>query len=165
MKIYISSSWKNRDRVRALAVLLRAAGHEVYDFTDPGCRQGVPEVPPEQFPEQFDPKKHVYRDYLDVPLWRAAVECNRRALKWCEACVLLLPAGCDSHADWVLAVGLGKITCVVGHPVAEERTPSHHWADDLLLNDEEVPPWANTWNHLLERADHYLSRLSWRKDQ
>lgn len=52
--IYLSSSWKNRDRVRSLAIALRAAGHDVYDFTNPACRN-VPEIPPERFPDNSLP--------------------------------------------------------------------------------------------------------------
>lgn len=140
-KIYISSSWKQRERVRALALVLRADGHEVYDFTDPACRR-APEIPPEAFPEQFDPQKHVYRDYLNSqPHWRGAVFGNREALKWCDAVVLLLPCGNDAHADWALAVGMGKHSCVVGHPVAGDRTPSHLWADALLDHDAQARGW------------------------
>ena len=51
MKIYISSSWKNRERVRNYAMLLRKREHEVYDFTDKNCRE-TQEIPPEKFPEQ-----------------------------------------------------------------------------------------------------------------
>jgi hypothetical protein len=36
-RIYISSSWKNRVRVREIADLLRLHGYDVYDFTDPRC--------------------------------------------------------------------------------------------------------------------------------
>lgn len=37
--IYLSSSWKNRERVRALACALREElGFGVYDFTDPASR-------------------------------------------------------------------------------------------------------------------------------
>lgn len=150
VKVYISASWKQRERVRALAVALRDAGHEVYDFTDPACRRAITgrecqEIPPEQFPEQFDPALHVYREYIAaVPQWRAAVEGNRQALRWCDAVVLLLPAGADSHADWALAVGMGKKTAVVGEPRAGDRTPSHLWADALLVADVEVPGWLAT---------------------
>lgn len=81
MNIYISSSWKNRERVRALAIALRGQGHEVYDCTDPACRK-APEIPPEAFPEQFDPDKHVYGDYLQTVLhWRQAVYGNLEALR------------------------------------------------------------------------------------
>lgn len=135
-KIYISSSWKNRIRVRELANLLRSDGYWVYDFTDPACRQS-PEIPPEKFPEAFDPAKHIYADYLQsVPEWHEAVECNRRAILACDICVLLLPCGADSHADWGVAVGAGKPSIVMGHPKAGERTPSHMWANAIISDDD-----------------------------
>lgn len=143
MNIYISSSWKNRDRVRKLAIALREAGHDVYDFTDPSCRQ-TPEIPPEKFPEEFDPDKHVYREYLDVPEWKAAVQCNRQALAKCDAVALLLPCGNDGHADWALAVGMRKLSAVVGSPRKGERTPSHWWADILLDKDEDFISWISS---------------------
>jgi hypothetical protein len=139
--IYISSSWKNRDRVRALAVAMRAAGFAVYDFTDPACRE-TPEIPPEKFPDSFDPSCHTYRDYLaGTPEWHTAVECNRHALDNCSAVVLLLPCGADAHADWAYGVGRGKPSAVVGHPPAGERTPTHLWASALLRDESEVVPW------------------------
>lgn len=138
MYIYISSSWKNRDRVRAFAVALRAMGHEVYDFTDPLSRK-APEIPPEMFPEQFDPARHNYADYLNtVAHWRVAVYGNLAAIQRCDLCVLLLPCGADSHADWGVAVGAGKFSIVVGHPKAGERTPSHLWAEKLVADDAEA---------------------------
>ena len=144
MNIYISSSWKNRERVRAFAIALRAQGHEVYDFTDPASRKS-PEIPPEAFPEQFDPNKHNYGEYLNaVPNWRSAVYTNLEAIHHCDLCVLLLPCGADSRADWGVAVGLGKRTIVVGHPKAGERTPSHLWAEKLLQNEVKALAYLST---------------------
>lgn len=136
--IYLSSSWKNRDRVRALAVSLRHAGFEVYDFTDPACRN-VPEIPPEKFPENFDPEKHVYGDYITAfPEWRAAVDCNRNALDRCEAVILLLPCGNDGHADAYYALGKNKRLIVAGQPKAGDRTPTHMWAEKIVPTDEDA---------------------------
>ncbi len=137
MNVYISSSWKNRDQVRALAINLRNYGHEVYDFTDPDCRS-VPEIPPEKFPEEFDPQVHVYSEYINRPEWRAAVECNRKALCNCDVVVLLLPCGTDAHADWALGMGMGKRSIIVGHPCKGERSPVHLWADALVEKSEHA---------------------------
>jgi hypothetical protein len=140
--LYISSSWKQRERVRNLAIQLRNVGLTVYDFTDPACRD-TPEVPPEKYPEQFDPEKHIYREYLESqPEWKMAVECNRRALNNSSMVVLLLPCGLDSHADWAYAVGKGKYTAVVGSPKAGERTPSHMWCDEMLDSDDDIEGWC-----------------------
>jgi hypothetical protein len=139
MNVYLSSSWKNRERVRALARLLRAEGHEVYDFTDPACRN-TPEIPPERFPEQFDPGKHVYREYIQsVPEWRAAVECNQAALENAAVVVLMLPCGNDAHADAYWALGRYAKLIVCGQPRKGDRTPTHLWAHMIVDRDEDVP--------------------------
>jgi hypothetical protein len=143
LKIYLSSSWKLREQVRKLAIRLRNAGCEVHDFTDPACRKS-PEIPPEMYPEVFDPEKHNYFDYLNQnPNWRAAVTDNQRALRWCDVVVLMLPCGNDAHADWAFAIGAGKKTCVLGHPWKGDRIPSHLWADAFFKTEEEVVAWLS----------------------
>lgn len=140
MNIYISASWKLRHDVRSLADMLRNAGHEVYDFTDPKCRN-TPEMPPEKYPEQFDPLCHNYRKYLDKDEWRAAMMCNKDALDWCDQCWLLLPCGLDATADWAYAVGRGKATVVIGDPPAGERSPTHLWADAMFPRVLQALEW------------------------
>lgn len=136
--VYISSSWKNRDRVRVFAEALRKHGVSAYDFTDPSCR-GTPEKSPK---EPFDPSKHVYGDYLQEPVWRKTVFENQAALRQCRVCVLLLPCGNDAHADWAYAVSECKRTAVVGHPPAGERSTTHLWADVILETDRTAVLWC-----------------------
>lgn len=140
--VYLSSSWKNRDRVRALAIRIEAeAGLRVFDFTNPACRN-VPEIPPERFPVQFDSSKHKYMHYIQaVPEWRAAVQFNRQVIERCRVAVLMLPCGNDAHADWAYAVGRGLRTAVVGSPKDGDRTPSHMWCDAFCGEDEGVLRW------------------------
>ncbi|WP_027365754.1 hypothetical protein [Desulfotruncus alcoholivorax] len=140
MKIYISSSWKNRDTVRELAIKLRELGHRVYDFTDPNCRKS-PEIPPEKYPEQFDPSIHKYSEYINIPELKQAVMDNKRAINWANFIILLLPCGSDSHADWALGVGLGKRSVVVGQPLKGERSPVHHWADRIFDYVDDFIKW------------------------
>lgn len=145
LKIYISSSWKNRDRVRKLAEGIREAGHEVYDFTDPASREGIKEIPPEMFPKNFNPEKDNYREYLNSrPEWRQAVERNRVALHWCNTVIMLLPCGDDAHADAFYGLGHGAALAIVGSPKAGDRTPTHLWAHALLDSDDEVIPWVKS---------------------
>lgn len=140
MNIYISSSWKNRDKVRELAAQLRGFGHEVYDFTDPACRK-TPEIPPEKYPEKFNPDIHKYSEYINKPEWIGAVMENKGAIHWADFIVLLLPCGSDSHADWALGVGLGKGSVVVGQPRKGERSPVHHWADKIFDDVQGFIDW------------------------
>lgn len=136
MKIYISSSWKNRTQVREMAMRLRHAGHWIYDFTDPACRK-MPEIPPEKYPEEFDPEKHVYRDYIHKEDWISAVTENREAIEAADLIVLLLPCGIDAHADWAYGVGRGIPSYVVGSPRKGERSPVHIWANYIFDDTEE----------------------------
>lgn len=140
MNIYISSSWKNRDRVRKIAVSLRSIGHDVYDFTDPSCRT-CPEIPPERFTELFDPEIHKYSEYIKIPEYMEAVNCNRKSIEWADLIILLLPCGNDSHADWALGVGMGKKSIVVGHPHKGERSPVHNWANMIVETEDEMYDW------------------------
>ncbi|ATW26955.1 hypothetical protein [Candidatus Formimonas warabiya] len=140
MRIYISASWKKRVLVRELAETLRAHNHEVFDFTDPECRRNH-ETPPEMFPEQFDPVKHIYSQYLNRKEWRNAVNENREAIKWADLIILLLPCGIDATADWALGIGMGKHSIIVGYPDKGDRSEVHLWADALLNSVEEVVPW------------------------
>jgi hypothetical protein len=159
--VYISSSWKNRERVREVANLLRSKGFSAYDFTDPRCRE-TEEIPPKKFPKQFDPEIHVYSYYLNRPEWREAVEENRRTLNTCNAVILLLPCGIDATADWAYAVGRGVPSVVVGHPRKGERSPVHLWADamvetveeavELLCTDLRGPAWE-VGEHRKESSD------------
>jgi hypothetical protein len=136
--IYISSSWKMRDQVRQLADRLQETGLSVYDFTNPACRDS-PEIPPEEFPEQFDPEKHDHGDYLrSVPVWRDAMDSNRKALDSCSIVVLLLPCGLDAHADAYYALGRGKRLIVCGSPHKGDRTLTHLWAEVILPSPQDV---------------------------
>jgi len=134
--IFIAASWKQRKRVRRLAEKLRQLNFGVYDFTDPSCRKAE-EIPPEKFPEQFDPERHNYWEYLDKPEWNSAIEENRQNLDCCQMLVLLLPCGIDATADWAYAIGKGKRTFIIGHPNTGERSPVHLWTDKWFSCEKE----------------------------
>lgn len=133
MKIYISSSWKNRDEVRRLAGSLRALGHDVYDFTDGasrrrwasrlGLREDVTEVPPELYLEKFDPAKHKYSEYLSgLSAYHEAVRCNLAAIRDCDMCVLLLPCGAATPIGAPLwALGRRRVSSVTHQLVSALR--------------------------------------------
>ena len=136
MNIYISSSWKNREIVRELAQGLRTKGENVFDFTNPQDRKCEP-IPPERYLEQFDPDKHNYFEYLNKPEWGDAVRENRKKLTQSDVVILLLPCGIDATADWAFAVGKGKYTIIIGHPLKGERSPVHLWADWFVKDVDE----------------------------
>ena len=138
MKIYISSSWKNREKVREMALRLREDGHKVWDFTDPSCRK-TEEFPHEKRPEPWNPKKHKsYSERLRDPGMYAAVMNNQEAIRWSDMVILLLPCGLDAHADWAYGIGLGKATIITGTPHPGDTVYTHCWADRAIDNPDDI---------------------------
>jgi len=106
MKIYVASSWRNAYQ-QGVVELLRHLGHEVYDFRnpapgntgfawsaiDPGWQGWMPDE---------------YRDALQHPVAKYASGLDIGALRWCEACVLVLPSGRSASWEFGYAMGAGK---------------------------------------------------------
>lgn len=110
-KIYLASSWRNRDQPKAVEIL-RDAGHEVYDFRHPlpkntGFSWG--DIAADWL--SWSPNKFV--DSLDNSIVRAGFNSDKAALDWCDTCVLLLPCGRSAHLEAGYAIGQGKPTLIV----------------------------------------------------
>jgi len=142
--IFIASSWKERSRVRELANTLREFEFPVYDFTDPSCRES-PEIPPEKYPEPFDPEKKSYWEYLHSYEWYKAMEENRKNIDCCSMLILLLPCGIDATADWAYAVGKEKETYIIGEPRAGERSPVHLWTTGWFPEENSFVFHLSEW--------------------
>ena len=111
-KIYLASSWRNPNQPRAVE-MLRAAGHEVYDFRNPkpdkpGFSWGdVAEDWKGWWPGEF------IRKGLKHPIAEGAFKTDKDALDWCDTCVLLLPCGRSAHLEAGYAIGRDKPTLIV----------------------------------------------------
>lgn len=119
--IYISSSWENREAVRKIAAKMRQQGYEVYDFSDPTCRN-TSVIPAEGFPNPYDPSKGTYSNYLNnVPNYFDAVIENKRAVDNADLIVLLLPCDDEAYAEWAYGIGTGNARSLLDvlHPVTE----------------------------------------------
>ena len=146
MKIYISSSWKNRNLVREISNRIRKLGHKVYDFTDPRCRASE-EITMEKLHRVGRAEvylKSSYKEHLARAEWMSAVLENKRALNSCDLVILLLPCGIDAHSDWAYAVGRNKRTIIVGTPEEGERSLVHLWADRLFECSLDAINWLET---------------------
>lgn len=115
MKIYLASSWRNELQPAAVE-LLRAAGHEVYDFRHPpgGDHLGFSWSDVDPNWQAWTPKE--YTEALDHPIARAGFESDFGAMQWADAGVLLLPCGRSAHleAGWIM--GAGKPVVIVIDP-------------------------------------------------
>ena len=111
MKIYVASSWRNPWQPGVVA-LLRTLDHEVYDFREPKPGEdgfSWREVDPEW--QEWSPER--YRAGLAHPVAQAGFKSDMDALKWCDACVAVLPHGRSAALEVGWACGAGKKTAVL----------------------------------------------------
>lgn len=109
-KIYLAASWRNAYHAQVLSDL-RTAGHEVYDFKNPG---------PEDKGFSWDSIDPKWRDWapeqlkaaLKHPLAVRGHDNDHSAMEWCNTCVLLLPSGNSAHLEAGWCSGRGKPTVV-----------------------------------------------------
>jgi DNA-binding transcriptional regulator YiaG len=111
MRIYVASSWRNLLQ-QAIVHALRRIGHEVYDFRNPvpgndGFRWT--EIDPDW--KYWSPGQ--YREALKHPIAERGYSYDIDALKACEACVLVLPAGRSASWEFGYAMGQGKKAYVI----------------------------------------------------
>jgi hypothetical protein len=153
MKIYCASSWRN-PWCPKVVVLLRGEGHDVYDFREP-----VPgehgfhwsEIDPQW--ENWTPQH--YRVALQSPIAENGFGRDMKALRECDACVLVQPCGRSAHLEIGWAAGAGKATAVF-FPTDIEPDPTFgpsklgqiepelmaKCADEILIGASELLEWA-----------------------
>lgn len=106
-RIYLASSWRNAYQPHAV-VMLREAGHDVYDFRNPP--NGVPGFAW----SEIDPDWQVwsaeeYRRLLTTsPIAARGYVTDFRGMEWADTCVLLLPCGRSAHLEAGWFAGRGK---------------------------------------------------------
>jgi hypothetical protein len=143
LKVYVASSWRN-ERQPEMVELLRADGHEVYDFREPtpgnhgfSWHEIDPTIP--RGPADLTLAPEQIRTMLNHPAADEGFALDMGALRWCEACVLLLPCGRSAHLEAGWASGAGKFTVAL----LAEGEPDLMWRmlDRLCVTPLEV---ANT---------------------
>ncbi|MGV3705428.1 MAG: hypothetical protein ACO1NU_08620 [Arcticibacter sp.] len=118
MNVYVASSWRN-DYQQQVVQRLRDQGHDVYDFKNPPSRTGFSwsDVDP-------DWKKWTNVQYLqglNHPISQAGFKSDFDAMKWADACVLVMPCGRSAHVEAGWMQGAGKPTFILldEHTTAE----------------------------------------------
>jgi plasmid maintenance system antidote protein VapI len=105
-KIYLASSWRNQYQPSVLEAL-RDAGHETYDFRNPGPGEHGfqwDEVDPNWL--AWDPE--TFRDALAHPISQHGFTNDYGAMQWADTGVLLLPSGRSAHFEAGYFNGAGK---------------------------------------------------------
>lgn len=107
MRVYVASSWRNPYQQSIVAVL-RAAGHEVYDFRNPPSRSGFQWSQIDEAWQSWSTAE--YRQALEHPAAVAGFKSDMDALQWCDVCVYVLPCGRSASLEVGWAAGAGKVT-------------------------------------------------------
>lgn len=120
--IYVASSWRNAHQP-SVVLLLRAAGHVVYDFRNPGPGDhgfGWSEVSDGHDVPLDVPR---FRAMLAKPRARDGFASDFRGMDAADTCVLVLPCGRSAHleAGWFCGAGRRLIVYIPpGAPVEPE---------------------------------------------
>lgn len=126
-KIYLASSWRNRDYPMVLDAV-RGAGHEVYDFRNPAPGNkgfGWNQIEPDHAKlwDTTDMGRQscaaAMGRFVDTvtthPVALAGYKLDKDALDWSDTCVLALPCGRSAHLELGYAAGQGKETFILLH--------------------------------------------------
>lgn len=111
-RIYLASSWRNKAQP-ALVKTLRDAGHQVYDFRNPGPdTRGFAWSELDADWQNWTAKQ--YRHHLTTnPIAARGYMNDFRAMEWADTCVLLLPCGRSAHLEAGWFTGRGKRLIIV----------------------------------------------------
>lgn len=107
----MASSWRNAVQPGVVAAL-RAAGHEVYDFRNPGS--GLHGFSWSEIdPEWRSWSAEEYAAALEHPAAVRGFGADFAAMQWADTCVLVQPCGRSAHLELGWAVGAGKRTAIL----------------------------------------------------
>jgi hypothetical protein len=149
-KIYVASSWRNRLQRRVVHVL-RAHGHDVYDFKHPATSTGRGFRWEDVFLTHADPS---YDDQSPADLTSATGYLNAlthpaadlgfrrdfQAMLGADTFVLVLPCGRSAHLELGWAVGAGKRTAIL---LDDPCTPElmYKMVDRIAAGLDELLDW------------------------
>lgn len=130
MKIYIASSWKNKEECLSLAGLLRNEGHKVDCFCDTSTGRysfhWSELVEREEDLADFDQVR-----FMADPRAERAFQEDKKWLDWAEAVVLLLPSNRSAHLEAGYIKGQGKLLYILGDFPPGEFEVMYGFADGI----------------------------------
>lgn len=133
-KIYVASSWRNEFYPEVVEVL-RAEGHEVYDFRNPPKGEGFKWSYVDPNYMEWTPEE--YRVQLEGPLAERQFKNDLEAMLACDTCVLVLPCGRSAHTEAGWFAGKGK-KVMVYIPVKQEPELMYKLFDGMACDLEEL---------------------------
>lgn len=140
MKIYVASSWRNEYLHRGTVEVLRAAGHDVYDFRHPrpddhGFSWG-------DIASQWKGwTVQEYQEALKHPIAEAGFKSDKDALDWAEVGVLVMPCGRSAHLELGYLAGQGKPCAILACEPMEPELMVKLCSGGVLGSFDELLVW------------------------
>lgn len=136
LRIYVASSWKN-PRQPEVVEALRTAGHEVYDFRNPGDgRPGFGWGQVDSSWREWSPRE--FRAALQHPVAAHGFERDMRALRNADATVMVLPCGKSAHLELGFAAGVGQRTLILCDADLQDPELMYLMSSDICLSIPEL---------------------------
>jgi len=135
MKIYVASSWRC-ELQPGVVTALRGAGHEVYDFRNP--RPGDSGFHWSEIDSEWkDWSPVAYRLALSHSVAEAGFKSDYDAMKWADACVLVLPCGRSAHLEAGWFIGYSRPVHIL---ILEKCEPEliYKMATSICLSIDEL---------------------------
>lgn len=167
-RIYVASSWRNEERQQYAVRILKACGHEVYDFREP--KEGErgfnwSEIDPEW--QQWNAEQFIAA--LDHPIAKKGFALDLEALATAHACLLVMPCGRSAHLELGYCRGARMPTAIwledsYAEPelmyklcelVTPDLAPVVQWAKKARQRWQQLVNLENTaeWNRAQERRE------------
>lgn len=119
-----------------VVVILQSMGHEVYDFRHP--EPGNEGFAWSEIDEDWlNWTKEQYKAALNHPIAEAGFKLDFDAMKWADACVMVLPCGRSANTEAGWMKGAGKKVFVY-QPTKQEPELMYKIFDGILTSVEEL---------------------------
>ncbi len=148
-RIYVASSWRNEYQPHVVQTL-RQAGFDVYDFRNP--REGDNGFSWREIDadwQDWTPAQH--RKALSHPVARAGFDSDLDAMKWADACVMVMPCGRSAHLEAGYFVGARKPLVILQVDQAEPDL-MYAMADHFLVSFHELDAVCDELQAAIARA-------------
>ncbi len=135
MRVYVASSWRNAHQ-QSIVGMLRAVGHEVYDFKNP--KEGDKGFHWSEIDKDWqDWTPTEYRQNLTHPVAESGFKSDFDAMKWADVCVIMLPCGRSAHTEAGWMSGAGKKVYALIYE-REEPELMYKIFDGIFVNAKEL---------------------------
>lgn len=134
MKIYVASSWRNKQQPEVVSKL-RAEGHKVYDFRNP--EEGNHGFSWSEIDSHWKEwTKEQYIENLFNPIATEGYMADLSAMTLADACVMVMPCGRSAHLEAGYFTGANKTLVIL----IDDSEPElmYRLADKICITIEEV---------------------------